>query len=103
MVTGFDRRKAPRFALSLPVRTPGPGPGSVLGVTKDIGSGGLYFHTELEQWNAGDRIDFTFDFPAPISDPPVKTLCRGTVMRSERAESLHGIAVRIDRFSILDA
>jgi hypothetical protein len=103
MTTGVERRRAPRFPAFLPLRTPSPGPGKVFGVTRDVSSGGLFFCTEREEWQAGSRIEFVFQFPPQIAAHAATTLCRGTVVRVEAAESLRGIALRIDRISFLDS
>lgn len=103
MNTGVERRRAPRLSVSVPVRTPNHDPGRVFGVTRDISSGGLYIYTESEDWKEGSRIRFVFEFPAEVTGHAATTVCGGTVMRTERVESLCGIAVRIDRISFLEA
>ena len=75
----------------------------MLGVTRDVSSGGLYFYTELEDWEAGSRIDFVVQFPPQISGHAADTRCRGTVVRAEGPENARGIAVRIDRISFVDS
>ena len=102
MTTGVERRRAPRYAVYLPVRAPTAGTGEMLGVTRDVSSGGLYFYTELEGWQTGSRIDFVLQFPQQISGHAATTRCRGTVVRAEGPENARGIAVRIDRISFLD-
>ena len=102
MSTGDERRKAPRYAVVLPVRMPDSGVGTVFGVTRDVSSGGLYFYTEMPQWQTGARIEFVFQFPAQITRELTTALCNGTVVRAETAESVRGIAVRIERISFLD-
>jgi hypothetical protein len=102
MTAELERRRARRFALSLPVRIPNPAPGPVFGVTKDVSSAGLYIYTESPEWQEGGRIQFVFDFPVEVTGHAATTLCGGTVVRAEHVESLRGIAVRIDRISFLD-
>lgn len=103
MTTGVERRRAPRYSVFLPVRTPATGRGEVFGVTRDVSSGGLFFYTELEDWQAGSRIEFVFQFPPEVGGHAATTRCRGTVVRAEAAESVRGIAVRIDRISFVDS
>jgi len=103
MTTGVERRRAPRYSVFLPVRMPTTGTGEMFGVTRDVSSGGLFFSTELEDWEAGSRIDFVFQFPPQVSGHAAITRCRGTVVRAEAAENARGIAVRIDRISFLDS
>jgi hypothetical protein len=103
MTTGVERRRAQRYPAFLPVRTPNTGAGKVFGVTRDVSSGGLFFYTELEKWEAGSSIEFVIQFPPQIAVQPETTLCRGTVVRAETAESVRGIAVRIDRISFVDS
>ena len=74
----------------------------MFGVTRDVSSGGLFFYTELEDWEAGSRIEFVIQFPAQVGGEAAATRCRGTVVRAEAAESVRGIAVRIDRISFVD-
>ena len=102
MTTGMERRRAPRYSAFLPLRAPTTGAGELLGVTRDVSSGGLYFYTELEDWEAGSRIDFVFEFPPQIGGYATITRCRGTVVRAEGPENARGIALRIDRISFLD-
>jgi hypothetical protein len=102
MTTGVERRRAPRLSVSVPVRTPDHAPGRVFGVTRDVSSGGLYIYTESEDWKEGSRIQFMFEFPAEVTGHATTTVCGGTVMRTERVESVFGIAVRIDRISFLN-
>ena len=102
MTTGAERRRAPRLALTVPVRTPNRTPGRVFGVTRDVSAGGLYIYTEAEDWQEGSRIQVVFDFPAEVTGQAATTMCGGTVVRAERVESLFGIAVRIDRISFVD-
>jgi PilZ domain len=103
MTTGAERRRAQRYLTSLPVRTPNKGVGKVFGVTRDVSSGGLFFYTEMEKWEAGNSIEFVFEFPPPIGAHAESALCRGTVVRAETEENVRGIAVRIDRISFLDS
>ncbi|HEX9119119.1 MAG TPA: PilZ domain-containing protein [Terriglobales bacterium] len=103
MTTGVERRRAPRYPVYLPVRAPTTGTGELLGVTRDVSSGGLFFYTELEDWEAGSRIDFVFQFPPQVSGHAATTRCRGTVVRAEGPENARGIAVRIDRISFVDS
>jgi PilZ domain len=103
MTTGVERRRAQRYSASLPIRTPNAGRGKVFGVTRDVSSGGLFFYTEMEKWQTGSSIEFVFQFPAQIALHGESALCRGTVVRAETAESVLGIAVRIDRISFLDS
>lgn len=103
MTTGIDRRRAPRYSVFLPVRAPTTGTEEMLGVTRDVSSGGLYFYTELEDWEAGSRIDFVFQFPPQVSGRAATTRCRATVVRTEGPENARGIAVRIDRISFPDS
>ena len=103
MTTGVERRRAPRHSVFLPVRAPATGTGEMFGVTRDVSSGGLFFYTELEDWEAGSRIDFVFQFPPQVSGHAATMRCRGTVVRAEAAASSRGIAVRIDRISFLDS
>ena len=103
MSTGVERRRAPRLSISVPVRTPDHEPGRVFGVTRDVSSGGLYIYTESEDWKEGSRIQFVFEFPAQVTGHAATTVCGGTVLRTERVESLFGIAVRIDRISFPEA
>ena len=102
MTTGVERRRAPRYSVFLPVCTP-TGTGEVFGVTRDVSSGGLFFYTELEYLEAGNRIDFVLQFPPQVSGHAATTRCRGTVVRTEAAKNARGIAVRIDRISFLDS
>ena len=102
MSTAGERRRAPRYSVVLPVRTPDSGVGRVFGVTRDVSSGGLYFYTEMPEWKSGARIEFVFQFPAEITGETATVLCRGTVVRAETAESVRGLAVRIERISLLD-
>jgi hypothetical protein len=102
MTTDVERRRAPRLALSVPVRTPNRAPGKVFGVTRDVSAAGLYIYTESQDWREGSRIQVVFDFPAEVTGHTATTMCGGTVVRAERVESLLGIAVRIDRISFLD-
>jgi len=103
MTTGVERRRAQRYPVFLPIRTPNTGAGKVFGVTRDVSSGGLFFYTELEKWEAGSSIEFVIQFPPQIAVQPESTLCRGTVVRAETSESVRGIAVRIDRISFVDS
>lgn len=102
MNTGVERRRAPRLSVSVPVRTPNHDPGRVFGVTRDVSPGGLYIYTESERWKQGSRIQFVFEFPKEVTGHSATTVCSGTVLRTERVESLLGIAVRIDRISFRD-
>jgi PilZ domain-containing protein len=102
MTTGVERRRAPRYQAFLPVRAPTAESGELLGVTRDVSSGGLFLYTEMECWQAGSRIEFVLQFPQEISDHAATTRCRGTVVRAEGPERARGIAVRIDRISFLD-
>ena len=102
MNDGGERRRAQRYATVLPVRTPDGGMGRVFGVTRDVSSGGLYFYTEMPEWQAGARVEFIFQFPQEITGEVATALCHGTVVRAENAESVRGLAVRIDRIQLLD-
>ncbi len=103
MTTGVERRRAPRYSAFLPVRMPTSGTGEMFGVTRDVSSGGLFFYTELEYLEAGNRIEFVFQFPPQVSSHAATTRCRGTVVRAEAAENARGIAIRIDRISFVDS
>jgi hypothetical protein len=104
MTTGVERRRAPRYSVFLPVRMPTGGTEDIFGVTRDVSSGGLFFYTELEYLEAGNRIDFVIQFPTQVSNQAVApTRCRGTVVRAEAGENARGIAVRIERISFLDS
>jgi hypothetical protein len=103
MTTGVERRRAARYSAFLPVRMPTSGTGEMFGVTRDVSSGGLFFYTELEYLEAGNRIEFVFQFPPQVSSHAATTRCRGTVVRAEAAENARGIAVRIDRISFVDS
>ena len=103
MTTGVERRRALRHSVFLPVRMPTSGTGELFGVTRDVSSGGLFFYTELEYLEAGNRIEFIFQFPTQVGGHSAATRCRGTVVRAEAAENARGIAVRIDRISFVDS
>lgn len=102
MTTGPERRRAPRFPISLPLRTPNSGAGTVFGVTRDVSSAGVYFYTESSTWQEGSRIEFVLTLPPQVSGDTARTLCGGTVVRTEHVESVMGIAVRIERISFVD-
>lgn len=73
----LERRSAPRHALSLPVRFPGG-----TGVTRDVSSTGLYFHT-MEPLEVGQPVQLTVTL-SRVDPGGVRDLtCLGTVRRVE--------------------
>ena len=74
MTTGVERRRAPRYSVFLPVCMPTSGTGEIFGVTRDVSSGGLFFYTELEYLEAGNRIEFVFQFPTQVGEKEKKSL-----------------------------
>lgn len=103
MTTGVERRRAQRHTVILPLRMPNGGSGRVFGITRDVSSGGLFFYTEMEKWKAGNPIEFVFQFPPEVVGKSDVTVCRGTVVRTETAESVRGLAVRIERISFVNS
>jgi hypothetical protein len=102
MTSDVDRRRARRVATQIPVRRADETGKTVFAVTKDVSPAGVYFYAETDDWREGKQIDFVLDLPAEVTAAGVATgLCRGTIIRTERIESVMGVAVRIDRFSFL--
>jgi hypothetical protein len=100
MTSGIERRRARRFVVSLPVRSAAQNTESVFAVTRDISSAGVYFYTEADDWTEGKQVEFVLELPSEVTltDPAVSR-CRATVLRTERVESVLGVALRIDRFT----
>ncbi len=103
MSPDIERRRARRVATHIPVRRANDPARAVFAVTKDVSPSGVFFYTETDDWKQGKQIEFVIDLPAEVTAAgPATGLCRGTIVRTEKIESVVGVAVRIDRFSFLN-
>lgn len=98
-----ERRRMKRFPMQLPVHIKLGGElGNVLGVTRDISAGGIYFYLSSD---IGDRpeIDFIVTFPPEITMVSrVKVRCLGRVVRTDRKTMRGtGVAASIQRYEFL--
>jgi hypothetical protein len=98
-----ERRAIRRFALDLPVSVKrlGNAEHDASGRTRDVSSRGIYMLVSSEM-AAGSPIEFIMTLPSEITlTDPVRVHCSGRIVRVERNEHEHGVAVAIDRYDFV--
>src|SRR5260370_18641886 len=106
MADASDRRHAPRFLMSLPMRVLAPEAQSeqLRASTRDVSYRGLYFLSEAK-FEVGSQIDFVLTLPQKVpTSGEVDIRCRGQVVRVEAGTNGRvGVAAKIERYEFLPA
>ena len=64
------------------------------GVTSDVSPSGVFFWTDSSAFTAGDRITFAILIRRPAG--AMRLVCRGDIVRTEKHETMLGVAVTIN-------
>lgn len=99
-----EKRNIKRFSLSLPivVRKLGEGSGEFRGVTRDVSARGVFVYMESNA-EEGSGIEFLMTLPTEVTlAEPIHVLCSGRIVRVERSEEKHGIAVAIEKYNFIE-
>jgi hypothetical protein len=89
-----DRRKAPRFQVTLPVELL-----EGTGITRDLSAFGVFFETD-RVFALGEVIQFALVLEYIDPRQPVRLQCRGQVVRLERQNNTLGVAVAITAYRL---
>jgi PilZ domain len=87
-----DRRKAPRFQVTLRVELP-----EGTGVTRDLSASGVFFEADCV-FALGEVLQFALVFEHIAPRQPVRLRCRGRVVRVEQRGGTLGVAVAITAY-----
>ncbi len=98
-----DRRRMPRFEMQLPLEVDLDKTRRIMGVTRDVSAGGVYFFLQPNLIQ-GDTVEFVVTFPPEIT--LVKSLrvrCTGKITRIDSGTPMGaGIAAQIQRYEFLN-
>lgn len=105
MQDAAERRRHRRYDLSLPVRVrPKAGEAPVVvGSSRDISAGGIYF-TVLKDFDVESEMEFELNLPPEISQgKDVRILCTAKIERVDRMEKEDriGIAASIEKYKFI--
>jgi hypothetical protein len=94
-----DRRLHRRYPLQLPIILIGSSGRQIVGITRDVSSGGVSFYLDLPL-PSGIEIEYTLMFPATFAE----VRCAGRIVRSWVArEGKFALAAIIDFFTLAGA
>jgi len=88
-----ERRRAPRYPIGLPIEVEALGSAE----TRDVSTTGVFFETQ-EPLAPGAVIRFSLVFQHAGSEPRLRLVCQGEVVRVEQRDERLGIAVTITEF-----
>ena len=98
-----ERRTKPRLSLRLPVEVLLPDSQRLIGLTKDVSLGGVYFFSTVK-FEAPEAMEFLLAFPPEITFSETKKVhCTGKVLRiDQETPSGTGLAIKIDTHRLVD-
>ncbi len=98
-----ERRTTRRFASTVPVHTTDPSQGTVIGLTRDLSLGGIYFYVENGLWREGSSIEYVIQLPEGLTlTDAMWVMCFGTIYRIDRVGTRLGIAAKVECIEVLD-
>lgn len=92
-----ERREAPRFNVTIPVRLNHDG----TGITRDFSATGIYFETD-KIINTGDTIEFVLVMEHLNPAQPTQVRYEAKVVRVERRKGRQGVAAALQSFRVED-
>lgn len=97
-----ERRAKQRFPSQLPIFITA-GSKEIQGMTRDIGSEGVFFH--VRDWPLQEtRIEFRIGLPlGTIPAKSVSIMCKGWVLRVENEGEKTGVAATLDGITFVNA
>lgn len=68
------------------------------GITRDVNARGVFFWTDGGAFTAGDRISFAIQIRRQAGS--MRLICRGDIVRTEKHETMLGVAVSISESAL---
>lgn len=98
----IERRRTPRFGITLPVTLRSAAPQERHAITRDISSSGAYIYVEHSDLNAGASVEFVLELPPSVTlTTPVRVWCRANVVRVDPDANRVGVALQIESYEFM--